>query len=165
MKQFDRLYLWGANIHYHTALYTIAALLVKTIAILTKDTSPVKILTIVDSFFTNLIHGNAAIDILTIVQMLFVSLAFAFVESALFPQGKEWGVTGWRVAVWGVTANVLYLGAAFFFGWFEGVPLWCGGMLIFILECGLFAMWYALWLENKQDNQCLNCSLIEFQRS
>ena len=165
MKHFNKLYLWGANVHYHTALYTIAAILVKTIAILTKDTAPVTILTIVKSFFTNLIHGNATIDILTIVQMMFVSLAFACVESILFPQGKEWGATGWRVAVWAVLANTLYVGAAFIFRWFQGIPLWCGSMLIFILECGLFARWYALWLENKQDNQCLNCNLKEFQNN
>jgi len=145
MKVFNKFYLWAANMKYHMAIYTIAAIFVKSLA--------------------NLIMGEFSVEILTMLQMLFVSLAFACVESILFPLGKEWCVTGWRVAVWAILANVLYVGAAFFFRWFQGVPLWCGSMLIFILECGLFAMWYALWLENKQDNQCLNCNLKEFQNN
>lgn len=145
MKRFNKFYLWGANVKFHMAIYTIAALFVKSIA--------------------NLIQGITSVEILTMVQMLFVSLAFACAESILFPQGKEWCATGWRVAAWAILANVLYVGAAFFFRWFPGIPLWCGSMLIFILECGLFAMWYALWLENKQDNQCLNCNLKEFQNN
>ena len=145
MKRFNKFYLWGANVKFHMAIYTIAALFVKSIA--------------------NLIQGITSVEILTMVQMLFVSLAFACVESILFPQGKEWCATGWRVAAWAILANVLYVGAAFFFRWFQGTPLWCGSMLIFILECGLFATWYALWLENKQDNQCLNCNLKEFQNN
>lgn len=145
MKRFNKFYLWGANVKFHMAIYTIAALFVKSI--------------------TNLSQGTTSVEILTMVQMLFVSLAFACVESILFPQGKEWGVTGWRVAAWAILANVLYVGAAFFYRWFQGVPVWCGMLLAFIMECGLFAMWYVLWLENKQDNQCLNCNLSEFQKN
>jgi len=143
MKAFNRFYLWAANMKYHMAIYTVAAIFVKSII--------------------NLIMGEFSVEILTMLQMLFVSLAFACTESLLFPQGKEWGGTGWRVVLWVVLANILYIGAAIAFHWFSGIPAWCGILGVIIMECGLFAMWYVLWLENKQDNQCLNCNLKEFQ--
>ena len=105
MKVFNKFYLWAANMKYHMAIYTIAALFVKSIA--------------------NLIQGITSVEILTMVQMLFVSLAFACVESILFPQGKEWCATGWRVAAWAILANVLYVGAAFFFRWFQMFRAFC----------------------------------------
>ncbi len=143
MKVFNKFYLWAANMKYHMAIYTVAAIFVKSIM--------------------NLIIGDFSVEILTMLQMLFVSLAFACAETLLFPQGKEWGVTGWRLVLWAILANILYIGAAIVFHWFPGIPVWCSILSVVIMECGLFAMWYVLWLENKQDNQCLNCNLKEFQ--
>lgn len=145
MKKFNNFYLWAANMKYHMALYTVAAVFVKSI--------------------TNLIMGQYSVESLTMLQMLFVSLVFACAESFLFPQGKEWGVTGWRMVLWAVLANMLYIGAAIVFGWFPGIPVWCGIVAVAFVEIGLFAMWYALWLENKNDNRCLNCNLKEFQKN
>jgi len=143
MKVFNKFYLWAAGMKYHMALYTIAAVFVKSIV--------------------NLIMGESSVDILSMFQMLMVSLVFACVESVLFPQGKEWGVTGWRVALWAVLANVLYIGASVVFNWFPGIPVWGGILATAVMECGLFAMWYVLWLENKGDNKRLNSNLREFQ--
>lgn len=143
MKAFNKFYLCAANMKYHMAIYTVAAIFVKSII--------------------NLIMGEFSVEILTMLQMLFVSLAFACVETILFPQGKEWCVAGWRLVLWAILANILYIGAAIVFHWFPDIPVWCSILGVVIMECGLFAMWYVLWLENKQDNQCLNCNLKEFQ--
>ncbi|MBP3415171.1 MAG: hypothetical protein J6L81_08245, partial [Clostridia bacterium] len=109
---------------YHMAIYTVAAIFVKSIF--------------------NLIVGKSSVETLSMFQMLLVSLVFACSESLLFPQGKEWGVTGWRVAVWAVLANVLYIGAAIVFRWFPGISTLYGILFVVIMECGLFAMWYVL---------------------
>ena len=133
MKVFNKFYLWAAHVKYHMAIYTVAAIAVKSIV--------------------NLIMGEFSVEILTMLQMLFVSLAFACVESLLIPRGKAWGVTGWRAMLWAVVANALYIGAAIAFGWFPGIPVWCGMLGVLIMEGGLFAMWYVLWLENQLDNR------------
>jgi len=144
MKVFNKFYLWAAGMKYHMAIYTIAAVFVKSIV--------------------NLIMGISSVDILSMLQMLIVSLVFACAESILFPQGKEWGVTGWRVVLWAVLANALYIGAAVVFKWFAGIPVWGGILITAVMEFGLAAMWYVLWLENKRDNKSLNSNLKEFQK-
>lgn len=144
MNEFNKFYLWGANMKFHMCLYTVAAIFLKSVA--------------------NLIAGVSSVSILIMAQMLFVSLAFACVESLLFPKGKEWGVTGWRVILWAVLANVFYVGGALVLDWFAGAPVWCGILLLVIMEAGLFAMWYLLWLENRQDNRNLNACLKSFQK-
>ena len=104
-----------------------------------------------------------SIESLTLLEMVLVSMAFACVETAIFPQGKHWGLPPWRTGLWAVLANVFYIGSAFLFGWFAGIPAWGGWLLAALLEAGLFAMWYALLLETRQDTKDLNRSLKEFQ--
>ena len=145
MKVFNKAYLWAADMKYHMAIYTVAAIFVKSIF--------------------NLIVGKSSVETLSMFQMLLVSLVFACSESLLFPQGKEWGVTGWRVAVWAVLANVLYIGAAIVFRWFPGISTLYGILFVVIMECGLFAMWYVLWLKNRHDDQRLNCNLKKLQNN
>ena len=145
MKAFNKAYLWAADMKYHMAIYTVAAVFVKSIS--------------------NLIAGNPSVETLSMFQMLLVSLVFACAECILFPQGKEWGVTGWRVAVWAVLANALYIGGAIVFRWFPGISTLYGIMFIAIMECGLFAMWYVLWLKNKRDDQRLNRNLKKLQNN
>lgn len=145
MKAFNKAYLWAADMKYHMAIYTVAAVFVKSIF--------------------NFFAGKSYVETLSMFQMLLVSLFFACAESVLFPHGKEWGVTGWRVAVWAVLANVLYIGGAIVFGWFPGISTLYGILLIVIMECGLFAMWYVLWLKNKRDDQRLNCKLKKLQNN
>ena len=65
--------------------------------------------------------------------------------------------------LWGILANIAFLGGALGFGWFRGAPVWAGITLVVILEGAIVAMWYAMWLERKWDTRDLNRNLKKYQ--
>ena len=99
--------------------------------------------------------------------MLFRSACFAFacLESAIFPHGKEWPKEGQgrRVLLWAALANLIFAGCGWALCWFPGIPLWGALVLLLILEYCLAAMWYALRLKEQRDTAALNQGLRRFQ--
>ena len=143
MNGFNRFYLWGLKMKYHMSTYTVAGIFFKAIV--------------------NALQGVYSVDSLTMLQMLVVSLLFASAETAIFPEGKALGDSLGRTILWGVLANIAFLGGALGFGWFRGIPVWGGVLLTVILEGAMVAMWYAMWLERKWDTRDLNRNLKKFQ--
>ena len=143
MEYFNRFYLWGVKMKYHMGIYTVAGIFFKAIC--------------------NALQGVYSVDSLTMLQMLVVSMVFASAETAIFPEGKPLGDSLWRTVLWAVLANVLFLGGALGFGWFRGIPVWGGALLVVILEGAMAAMLYAMWLEKRWDTKNLNRSLQKFQ--
>ena len=143
MNGFNRFYLWGVKMKYHMCIYTVAGIFFKAI--------------------TNTLQGVYTVDILTMLEMLVVSMVFACVETAIFPEAHPFGESTGRTALWAVLANVAFLGGALGFGWFRGVPVWAGIILVVILERAMVAMWYAMWLEKKWDTRDLNRNLKKYQ--
>lgn len=146
MDSFNRFYLWGLDMKYRMSLYTVAAVFFKAVA--------------------NALSGIYTVDSLILLEMLLVSLVFASLETLLFPTGKDWGADRQKLALlWSGLANLFYIGAALLLGWFRGVPLWGGALLVLLLELGIAAMWYALYLSARRDTENLNRRLRSFQRS
>ena len=143
MSGFNRFYLWGLKMKYHMGIYTVAGIFFKAIA--------------------NALQGVNSVDTLTMLEMLVVSMVFASAETAIFPEGKALGDSLWRTVLWAVLANVLFLGGALVLGWFRGIPLWGGVLLVVILEGAMVAMLYAMWLEKRWDTKNLNRNLQKFQ--
>ncbi|USF26566.1 hypothetical protein N510_001494 [Firmicutes bacterium ASF500] len=143
MKDFNRFYLWGVNTKYSMGLYFSAAVFVKGLV--------------------NVLMENWTIDVIILLEMLLACFAFACLESALFPYGKNLLAEKKRVAAWAVLANVIFIGCGWGLRWFPGLPLWGGLLLVLFLECGLGAMWYALYLNEKRDTAALNQGLRRFQ--
>ena len=143
MNGFNRFYLWGLKMKYHMSTYTVAGIFFKAIV--------------------NALQGVYSVDSLTMLQMLVVSMLFASAETAIFPEGKAFGDSLGRTVLWGVLANIAFLGGALGFGWFRGIPVWGGVLLVVILEGAMVAMWYAMWLERKWDTRDLNRNLKKFQ--
>ena len=143
MKGFNRFYLWGVKMKYHMCIYTVAGIFFKAI--------------------TNALQGVYIVDSLTMLEMLVVSMVFACVETAIFPEAHPFGESTGRTALWAVLANVAFLGGALGFSWFRGVPVWAGILLVVILEGAMVAMWYAMWLEKKWDTRDLNRNLKKYQ--
>lgn len=145
MELFNRFYLWGADAKYRMGMYTAALVFFKAIV--------------------NALMGEFSVASLTMLEMLLASFAFACAETVIFPTGKNWAGEGSarRTALWAVLANVIYIGCSLVFHWFSGIPVWGGALLILILELGLLAMWYALWLEIRLDTKALNKGLHQFQ--
>lgn len=143
MSGFNRFYLWGLKMKYHMGIYTVAGIFFKAIV--------------------NALQGVYSVDILTMLEMLVVSMVFASAETVIFPEAHPFGDSKGRILLWAVLANVAFLGGALGFGWFRGIPVWGGVILVVILEVAMFAMWYAMWLEKKWDTQNLNRNLKKFQ--
>ncbi|MDO5545403.1 MAG: hypothetical protein Q4F81_06225 [Eubacteriales bacterium] len=143
MSGFNRFYLWGVKMKYHMCIYTVSGLFFKAIA--------------------NALQGVYTVDSLTMLEMLVVSMIFASIETAIFPEAHPFGESKGRVFLWAVLANVAFLGGALGFGWFRGIPVWAGVVLVLILEGAMAAMWYAMRLEKKQDTKALNQNLRKFQ--
>ena len=143
MSGFNRFYLWGVKMKYHMSIYTVAGIFFKTIV--------------------NVLQGVYTVDILTMLQMLVVSMLFACAETAIFTETHPFGESTGRTVLWAVLANVAFLGGALGFGWFRGIPIWVGVVLVVILEGAMVAMWYAMWLEKKWDSRNLNRNLKKYQ--
>lgn len=143
MSGFNRFYLWGVKTKYHMCIYTVAGVFFKAIV--------------------NALQGIYTVDTLTMLEMLVVSMVFACAETALFAEDHPFGDSKGRILLWAVLANAAFLGGALGFGWFRGVPVWAGVVLVVILEGAMAAMWYAMGLERKWDTRDLNRNLKIFQ--
>ncbi len=112
MKAYLRMYRWAMQMKLHMAMYTFVAIFLKAV--------------------TNLLQGMKQMDIMELLSMWGVCLAFAMIESAIFPEGRP--CTKGRSALWLVVANLCFIGGAMLFGWFRGVPWWGSVALIAFLE-------------------------------
>lgn len=143
MNGFNRFYLWGLKMKYHMGIYTVAGIFFKAIV--------------------NALQGVYSVDTLTMLEMLAVSMLFASVETVIFPEGYTLGDSAGRTVLWAVLANAAFVGGALGFGWFRGIPVWGGVLLIAMIEAALAAMYYALWLQQHWETKDLNRSLKAYQ--
>ena len=144
MEYFNRFYLWGVNTKYRMGLYFAAAVSFKGLV--------------------NVLLGSWTVETLILLEMLLACFAFACLETAIFPSGKNILSEGKRIALWAVLANVIFIGCGWMLRWFPGIPLWGALVLVLFLESSLWGMWYALWLKEKRDTAALNQGLRRFQR-
>lgn len=142
MKGFLRFYAWGVEVKLYMSIYAAAAVFFQGI--------------------TEVLQGRTAISVWVLLEMLLVSFAFAAIQYAVLPAG-QWDSPG-RLALWALSANVLYIGGALVFGWFPGVPLWGDVLLVALLECGLGAIWFGEQVACWRDTRALNQSLRRFQQ-
>ena len=142
MKGFLHFYSWGMEVKLYMSIYTAAAVFFQGI--------------------TEVLQGRYSISVWVLLEMLLVSFGFAAIQYAVLPAGNWTSKKG--LAVWVVSANVLYIGGALVFGWFPGVPLWGDILLIAMLECGLWAVWFGEQVACWRDTRALNRSLRKFQQ-
>lgn len=126
----------------HMALYTFAAVFFKIIC--------------------NLLQGSRQVSIVDLATIWLVSLVFAILETVLFPENAP--CTKGRSLLWLAAANLCFVGGALLFGWFQGVPVWGGALLILGLELGLGMMWFGDRFVLKMDTAQLNEQLLRYQQ-
>ena len=141
MKGFLHFYSWGMEVKLYMSIYTAAVVFFQGI--------------------TEVLQGRYSISVWVLLEMLLVSFGFAAIQYAVLPAGNWTSKKG--LAVWVISANVLYIGGALVFGWFPGVPLWGDILLIAMLECGLWAVWFGAQVACWRDTRALNRSLRQFQ--
>lgn len=142
MKTYLRLYRWSMQMKLHMALYTFAAVFFKIIC--------------------NLLQGSRQVSIVDLATIWLVSLVFAILETVLFPENAP--CTKGRSLLWLAAANLCFVGGALLFGWFQGVPVWGGALLILGLELGLGMMWFGDRFVLKMDTAQLNEQLLRYQQ-
>ena len=142
MKTYLRLYRWSMQMKLHMALYTFAAVFFKIIC--------------------NLLQGSRQVSIVDLATIWLVSLVFAILETVLFPENAP--CTKERSLLWLAVANLCFVGGALLFGWFQGVPVWGGALLILGLELGLGMMWFGDRFVLKMDTAQLNEQLLRYQQ-
>lgn len=142
MKGFLHFYSWGMEVKLYMSIYTAAVVFFQGI--------------------TEVLQGRYSISVWVLLEMLLVSFGFAAIQYAVLPAGNWTSKKG--LAVWVISANVLYIGGALVFGWFPGVPLWGDILLIAMLECGLWAVWFGEQVACWRDTRALNRSLRQFQQ-
>lgn len=142
MKTYLRLYRWSMQMKLHMALYTFAAVFFKIIC--------------------NLLQGSRQVSIVDLATIWLVSLVFAILETVLFPENAP--CTKGRSLLWLAAANLCFVGGALLFGWFQGVPVWGGALLILGLELGLCMMWFGDRFVLKMDTAQLNAQLLRYQQ-
>ena len=141
MKGFLHFYSWGMEVKLYMSIYTAAVVFFQGI--------------------TEVLQGRYSISVWVLLEMLLVSFGFAAIQYVVLPAGNWTSKRG--LAAWAVSANVLYIGGALVFGWFPGVPLWGDILLIAMLECGLWAVWFGEQVACWRDTRALNRSLRQFQ--
>ena len=142
MKTYLRLYRWSMQMKLHMALYTFAAVFFKIIC--------------------NLLQGSRQVSIVDLATIWLVSLVFAILETVLFPENAP--CTKGRSLLWLAAANLCFVGGALLFGWFQGVPVWGGALLILGLELGLGMMWFGDRFVLKMETAQLNEQLLRYQQ-
>ncbi len=141
MKTYLRLYRWSMQMKMHMALYTFAAIFLKILCLLLQD-----------------IHSVPIFDLTTI---WLVSLFFAMLETAIFPEGAT--CTRLRSLLWLAVGNLCFVGGALLFGWFPNLSVWGDALLVAFLELGLGMMWFGDRIVLKMDSAQLNEELQRYQ--
>lgn len=141
MKTYLRLYRWSMQMKLHMALYTFATVFFKIVC--------------------NLFQSIQQIDMVDLLTIWLVSLVFAMLETAIFPENAV--CTKRRSLLWLVTANLCFVGGALLFGWFQDIPVWGGILLTIGLELGLGMVWFGDRFVLKMDSTQLNEKLRRYQ--
>lgn len=142
LEGYLRLYRWAMQMKLRMAMYTFVAMFLKIVC--------------------NLLQGIETISVWDLLSMWGICLVFALLESAIFPESSD--CTKGRSLLWLVSANVLFLGGAFLFHWFQGIPGWGGVLLTVFLELGLFLMWFGDRFVLKMDSAQLTRQLRQYQQ-
>lgn len=142
MKAYLRIYRWSMQMKLHMALYAFVTIFLKAVC--------------------SLLQGVNSLPIMDIATMWLVSLVFAMIKSAIYPENSS--CTKGRTLAWAIVANLCFIGGAWMFGWFAELPLWGKIILVVFLEMGLAMMWFGDQFVLKMDSAQLTKELKQYQK-
>lgn len=143
MTGFLHFYRWGLEMKYNMGLYFSGLVFMKAIS--------------------DAVAGRFAMNTLILIEMLLVCMAFASVESALFPHHREQTYLRRNTMLWVLLAHLAFPGGAAVMGWFTPTPWWMLLILLLTFEASLAAMWFGFHVALKQDSRQLNRHLQQYQ--
>lgn len=129
MNKFVKFYKNCMNMKLHISIYSIALLIIICIA--------------------RIFHGINSIDINLVFQVIIVSFVLGIIDINCFPPYKKIDKNQFifNTIVWAGCANFLFIPSAIVFEWFTGVTIFGAILLLLILQIGLFAIWYGIYLD------------------
>lgn len=142
MDAYLKLYRWAMQMKLRMGIYTLSLLVCKMV--------------------WNWIQGIDSVKSVDILTAWGACILFAIAETVIIPQGKEHSMV--RTLLWIASAHLIYCGGAFIAGWFQGISLGGGVILLLFLEFGLAAMWFGDNVAMRADSAQLNRQLKVFQR-
>ena len=143
VRNFLKTYRWGMEMKYNMGLYFSGLVFMKAIS--------------------DAVAGRFSMDTLVLMEMLFTAMAFASVESFLFPRRKEQRTLGRNTVLWVLLAHLAFVGGAVRMGWFAPTPAWMAAVLLITFELSLLAMWFGFHVVMKADTKALNEGLLRYK--
>lgn len=145
LNEFNRFYKFGTIVKQKAALFTIAILFTLCVY--------------------NLWLGIDTIQIIHAIQAFIISGIVAFIEYGLFHNYEDLNSSCKKknTLIWFVVANFIFIGSAVLFNWYSNIPVWGSVVLLFILESGLIALRYSIYVMNELDSKALNKNLKTYQ--
>lgn len=146
MNMFNKFYKYGSEIKAKAALYCLAIVFFISIA--------------------NLCSGIITVNIITLLQAFIASGIVAIVEHLSFRNYDELSSEKKKTntAIWAIVTNVIFIGSSVVFAWFPALPVWAIVVLLIVLEGGIIAMRYMIYIVNVADTLDLNKKLQKYQK-
>lgn len=146
MNTFNKFYKFGSEVKPKAALYCFGIVFFIAIA--------------------NLCFDILTVDILTLLQVFIVSMIVAIIEYISFNNYDELSNEKKKIntIIWAILTNIIIIVSAIMFKWFPPLPLWAVLGALFILEAGIIAMRYSIYVVNIADTKDLNIKLKKFQK-
>lgn len=138
MSEFKRFYFWAMNAKLTMGIYYVA--IVFCIGVM------------------NAIFGINAIHLLTLLEVLIVSMVIGFSQALLLPDTTDYtkGILFLRSTIWIVLSVVLTTICSVILNWFSGLPTWCPWVLAGFMLFGCPAMLLGKQYEQNADTIKLN---------
>lgn len=146
MNGFKKFYIWGMNAKFYMGIYFAATVFLMGIVLA--------------------VAGRDSIGLWTLVQVLLVDMAIAFLQVWLLNEQTDYSrsIFFGRSVLWLAISVGLTIGASIVFGWFDGLPMGCNLLLGVFMLFGLSATLFGLKFEQEQDTMKLNENLQSYQQ-
>lgn len=145
MNAFKRFYFWAMNAKLTMGVFYVAIVFV--IGVLSAS------------------YGIASIGLLTLLEVLIVSMVIGFSQALLLPDTTDYsrGILFLRSAIWIALSVALTTVCSALLNWFAGLPNWCPWVLAGFMLFGCPAMLLGKQFEQNADTIRLNEGLRAYK--
>ena len=147
MKRFIRWCIWEMNNEFIACTYFTVMLIVYAL---------------IDLFF-----GKYDISIAIILEMYLMNYLLSVIQKLIVDTHRDYSKKNFliRSVLFCILSITLVFIASGLGGWFHGMPLWTGILVIVMLLLSYLTVWIIVALGKKYDTQLLNDQLANFKRN
>lgn len=113
-----------------------------------------------------LILGKKEINVIILFEMYFINYALSTLQKILLDSQKEYSKRTFltRATFLSILSAILVAIVSSIGGWFHGMPIWSGALIISMLLLSYITVWVILSLSKKYDSKQLNDQLANYKR-